>query len=242
MNEQEMKAVSGKTKLAILALILLLLAAVFIWGYNLFRLEEITYSGLTRYTQEEMTTKLKTSFGDRFTPFFCMQDSEGDTGIPFIEKYKIEYTGRHSAHVIVYEKRVIGCLPLMGRYMYFDKDGVIVESSPEQLQGIPVVEGLEFTEITLYQKLKIQKQSLFKTILELTRLIEDNKLSVQVIRFESNYEVILETGDITVLLGKRETYDEPLEALYGILEKSIGKSGTLDMKNYTKENQEVILK
>ena len=38
------------------------------------------------------------------------------------------------------------------------------------------------------------------------------------------------------------TDDEELNALAGILESVSGKTGTLDMRNYTRENGEVILK
>ena len=83
---------------------------------------------------------------------------------------------KNTARVIVHEKRITGCVLIMGRYMYFDKDGIVVESSIERIEGIPMVTGLEFKEIALYKKLQIQKQGLYDTILQLTRLIEKNEI------------------------------------------------------------------
>ena len=91
-------------------------------------------------------------------------------------------------------------------------------------------------------ELYTKKQSLFDTILQLTRLVEKNKISVQEIAFDANYEVTLYAGDNIVLLGKKKSYDEALNALAGIIASLQGKSGTLDMRNYSRENGDVILK
>lgn len=220
----------------------LLCMAALVWSYNWFRLKNVSFVGLTRYTEAEFREKLEDSFWCSITPVFCLQDTTRQKEIPFIEKYEIEYVDQHSARIQVHEKRVTGCVLVMGRYMYFDKDGIIVESSESMLEGIPVVTGLEFKEIVLHQKLKVQKERLFDTILNLTRLIEQQEITVQEIFFDSNYEVTLYVEDITVLLGKKENYDETINALTGILKVISGQKGTLDMRNYSMENQDVIFR
>ena len=231
---------SIKHMLIILGVLIVLAAGI--WSYNLYRLRNITFDGLTRYTEEEFLGKLDDGFLNELTPFFCLSDTWARKEIPFIEKYEIDYVDRQSVRIRVHEKRVTGCVIIMGRYMFFDKDGIVVESSDSLVEGIPVITGLKFDEIVLYQKLQVQKESLFDTILELARLIEQNTVAVQEISFDSNYEVTLYLKDITVLLGKRTSYDETIHALTGILESISGRTGTLDMRNYTRENGEVILK
>ena len=226
-------------------LVILVILAVFaagIWGFNTYRLKNITVEGLSRYTKEEFLQKMESGFPFVLTPVYCLQDSLVQKAIPFVEKYEIEYTDSHTARIIVHEKRVTGCVIVMGRYMFFDKDGIVVESSDSRLDDVPVVTGLKFNEIVLFQQLNIQKQSLFNTILELTRLIDDKNISVNEIDFASNYEVTLYTDNVTVLLGKRTSYDEQINALDGILDSLQGRSGTVDMRNYTKENEDVFLK
>lgn len=162
--------------------------------------------------------------------------------IPFVEGYDTEYTDRNTVKVRVYEKLVTGCVEIMGKYMYFDKDGIVVESASERLDGVPLILGLEFNEIVLYEKLKVQKQSLFTTILNLTKLLLEYEIEAGQITIDSNYEVVLNLGELKVLLGKRDVYDEQISALHGILKAAGGRAGTLDMRNYSKENQDVILK
>lgn len=245
MNEQENDYAKGKwlsVKQMIVILCVLALLAAGIWGYNSFRLKEITVEGLSRYTKEEFLNKLESDVLFGLTPVYCMQDSLSQKSIPFVEKYEIEYTDSHTARIIVHEKRVTGCVVVMGRYMFFDKDGIVVETSDSRLEGIPVITGLKFDEIVLYKKLNVQKQSLFDTILELTRLTEQKGIVTNEISFDSNYEVTLYLDEISVLLGKRTSYDEQINALSGILESLQGRTGIIDMQNYSKENGEVILK
>lgn len=234
------KGISVRLMLGILAVLVLL--AVLVWGHHLYRLNHITIEGLTRYTEEEFKEKLEHKLFSSVTPLFCLTDTFFQKEIPFVEKYEISYVDSHTARVVVHEKRVTGCVIIMGRYMFFDKDGIIVETAPELVEGVPVITGLEFNEIVLYQKLQVQKQSLFDTILQLTRLIEKNGLSVQKIAFDSGYEVTLYADGLVVLLGKKTSYDEPLNALAGIMASLQGRIGTLDMRNYSRENADVILK
>lgn len=245
MNEQEIdytkeKWLSVKQMIVILGVLALL--AVGIWGYNSFRLKDVTVEGLSRYTKEDFLKNLESDVLYGMTPFYCMQDSLTQKNIPFVEKYEIEYVDSHTARIMVHEKRVTGCVIVMGRYMFFDKDGIVVETADSLLEGVPVITGLKFDEIVLYKQLNIQKQSLFDIILELTRLVEQKKIVVNEISFDNNYEVTLYLDNVTVLLGKRTSYDEQINALSGILESLQGRTGVIDMQNYSKENGEVILK
>ena len=239
-DRMEEKGPSIKQMLILICVLAVLSAAV--WGYNLYRLKNVSFDGLTRYTEAEFSEKIGSGFLNTLTPFFCLSDTFAAKEIPFIERYEIDYVDRQSARVLVHEKRVTGCVVIMGRYMFFDKDGIVVESTSERIDDIPVITGLEFNEIVLYQKLRVQKQSLFDTILQLTRLVEQNDISVNEIAFDSGYEVTLYLEDVTVLLGKKTSYDEAVNALAGILDSIKGRTGTLDMRNYSAENSDVILK
>ena len=42
------------------------------------------------------------------------------------------------------------------KYMYFDKEGIIVEASNEKTQGIPLVTGLSFEHVVLYEPLPVR--------------------------------------------------------------------------------------
>ena len=142
----------------------------------------------------------------------------------------------------VYEKRIIGCVQVMGQFFYFDRDGLIVESSMRRIEGVPLVTGLEFDSIVLHEKLKVQKASLYNVILNLTRLIELCEVDVSKIMFLYDNSVVLQCGETEVRLGKKETYDFALSALNDILNTMEDRNMVLFMENYSEGNKDVTAK
>lgn len=213
------------------------LAAVVVFIVKAYELEDITIIGNTRYTEEELKELIFTEPTDQVTfLFYLRMKTKGIEEIPFIEKVEVTMTGRGSVEIVVHEKLVTGCVEQMGSYMYFDREGMVVESTRTRLSDIPLVTGLRFSRIVLKEKLVVQKEELFQTILNLTRLIEKQQLEVSEIRFNSDYEVTLYVADCEVLLGKRDNYDEIIAVLRSVLASAEGRKLRIDMSNYEEGN------
>ncbi|HPU63208.1 MAG TPA: cell division protein FtsQ/DivIB [Mobilitalea sp.] len=214
-----------------LAVFLGIPAAVFIYY---FQLKNITVTGSSRYSQDQIVERLINSREDKNTVIFYLKYKYFvDIRIPFIEKMSFELVDKNSVNIRVYDKRIIGCIEFMSDYFYFDKDGIIVESTSNRINDIPLVKGLKFQKISLNEKLEVQKEELFDVILNLTQQIEKYGLNVNTISFNNKYEVTLDCGDIKARLGKRSTYDEVLAKLKNIMNEVEGKKLTIDMTTGT---------
>ncbi len=234
-----------------LKVLVFLIIPLLIFGYA-FRLQEVTVIGVTRYTEEEIKEQLiKSKLDSNALLLYLKYHYFTDFQLPYIEKIDLELKGSHAVSVRVYEKMMTGCVEFMGEYLYFDKDGIVVESASERLPDIPLIKGLQFNKIILREKLEVQKDELFETILNLTQLIDKFGLEVKTIRFNSNYEVTVDCGEITALLGKRAAYDEVLSELRSILQgsegelnslldKSEGTKYELDMTKFTRATKSII--
>ncbi len=224
-----------------LILILLILGIPCILFISTFYIKKIEVVGTRRYTSEQITGELiKTKLDSNSLYLYLKHQYFMDVRLPFVEKIDVKMTDTHTITVYVYEKMVAGCIEFMGQYMYFDKDGIVVESSSKRLTDIPVINGLKFNKIMLSEKLEVQKNELFDVIINLTQLIHKYELKVDKITFSSDYEVTLDCKDIRVLLGKKSTYDEALSELKNILAEAEGMEITLDMRNYVKGTQNII--
>lgn len=236
-----------------LAIILFLILPVLVFLFS-FRLEEVSVMGTTRYTPDEIKERyIKTELDNNTLIFYLKYKYFEEPEIPFIEKADIKIKGRHAAEIRLYEKRITGGVEFMGDYLYFDKDGIVVEASSEHLTDIPLIKGLKFNKVILGEKLEVQKDELFNVILNLTQLIEKYSLDVKTINFSREYEVTVDCGSVVALLGKRNTYDEVLSGLKSILADENGElkglmngqEGTyleLDMTKYGKNTDRVIAK
>ena len=55
--------------------------------------------------------------------------------------------------------------------MYFDKDGIVVETSEQRTPGIPQVAGLQFGYVVMNEKLPVENEEVFEDILDITQLL-----------------------------------------------------------------------
>ncbi len=220
-----------------------LLLATVIFFFT-FRITTVKVTGNTYYTEEEIKDYVMRGVLDRNSLLLELKHRYlGMEAIPFVEKVTVTRKGNHKVVIRVYEKSLTASVKYMGQYVYFDKDGIVLESLSEPVKGVPCIEGISFSGFVLYEKLKVEDDGIFKRILDLSQLLEKYELKVEEIRFADDNEVVLKSGNVRVFLGNREFYDEQIVALSEIFPKAIEKnvSGDIDMENYA-VGDKVILK
>jgi cell division protein FtsQ len=251
--------------------------------------------GAKRYTNNQIREMVLQSKLDHNTLYLYLKYRFFEKPkIPFVEKLDVEMVNNHTVTIYVYEKMIAGCVEFLGEYLYFDKDGIIVESSSKRIEGVPIIKGLNYNEIVLNEKLhiqnnvlqqettgstadqsnqqdsqntdskqppddeqqneqknkkekkdeqnneqkeklqEVQNDDLFHVIINLTQLIGKYGLDVDTVSFGQNYEVTLECGKNTVLLGRRDTYVEVLAELKNILKEAKGMELMIDMSTFHK--------
>lgn len=212
--------------IALLLILIFAAAAAFIIKSS--TIETVKVTGNHFYTEDEIRNFLFDSKVENNTIKCYLNNRFGkNREIPFVERYQIEIISRHEVEVIVYEKNIIGYVDYMGSYMYFDRDGTVVESSSELLDGICQVQGLSFSRIVLYEPIETEVSDLFDQVLLMTQLFEKYELDVERICFDDASGVWIFMGDIKVELGAAEDLDLKIAELHDILPQLEGMKGTL---------------
>ena len=202
-----------------------------------FNVTEVTVTGSTHYTDaqiKDMVMAGKLGSNSLFLKFKYRNKSV--TGIPFIEKMDVVINSPHSITINVYEKAIAGYIKYLGQYMYFDREGIIVESSDKTTPGIPYVTGLEFNECVMYEPLPVENSDVFSDILSITQLLTKYEISADKIYFSKDYEITLYFGNARVSIGTMDSIDEKMMQLKQIVPKLEGLSGVLHMEDYTDES------
>ena len=221
----------------ILAILVILLVLVFS-----IRIKDVEVSGNKQYTKEQIESLLFDGKWSRNSAFCYYQNRfKEHKSIPFIEEYKINFKSPTKVEVVVFEKSVVGCVSYMSSYMYFDKDGIVVESSTQELEGIPQISGVTFDSLAIHQPLSVEDPTIFDTILSITKLLTKYDLDPDEIRFGAGGELFLQLGDVKVALGTGENLDEKISRLQQLEGDLKDKSGTLHMENYTDETTHISL-
>lgn len=225
------------------AAILVIVGALVLLIGGVYRTEEITVEGLTYYTKEEFLDKISEETARKNTLLFRLEQfRNGEQQIPYIEKYDIEKDGKNGIRIHVYEKILVGCVKVMGQYLYFDKDGLVTDSSAERLPSVPLVKGLEFDRIVLYEKLRIQKDELYDVILNITKLVREYKIPAESITFNGKGEVELAVGTSSVSMGRRTAYDLQVQKLADILPSVSDRNLQIDLSGYEGGTEDIIAK
>lgn len=222
-----------KTAPFILFILLLSLAGGSFFFYN--KIDKITVKGCEYYTEKEIKDKIITGIWDKNSFLLYLKYRYiGFEDIPFVEKVTVKRVSNHEVLIRVYEKSLVACVKYMSQYIYFDKDGVVLETSTDYVEGIPVISGLNFSGFSVYEKMQVEEQDIFEEILEVSQIIRRYKLDIDKIHFNDRNEVTLIAGDIKIYLGKREFYDEPIAALSEILPTALKEKlkGNINLENY----------
>ncbi len=223
----------------VLFLVLALLAAYFYIIRN-YTVTTIYVEGNIHYTNEEIIDMvMEGHYGNNSLLLSLKYKDKSIVGVPFIEKMDVSVQDPHTIKIEVYEKALAGYVEYLERYMYFDKDGIVVESSKEKTAGIPMVTGLEFDHVILYEPLPVEDKEIFTKILSITQLVNKYNLSVDRIYFGKDDSLTLYFEEVKVALGIGDNLDEKVMKLQYMLPELEGKSGTLRMENYTEETKNI---
>lgn len=191
----------------------------------------VKFSGSEKYTDKELADYLFPTEKSANPFVFWWNDKFGDhVEIPFIEDYDVELNGLKEFEVTFYEKSLVGYIEYMGSYKYFDKDGIVVESSSRLIENVPYVTGIDVDYIVLHSKLPVEDERVFELLLELTQLLSKYEIAVEKINITKELEVKLYLENVRVELGTRKDLSEKIMDLRDIIPELGDVKGVLDMK------------
>ena len=219
--------------------ILLVLAGTFFF----LQITQVKVEGGDIYSDQEIVSSAMSDKYAYHTLYFLAKSKLGHVNcLPFVQEIDVEWKSPTNIVLHVYDKTISGCVKYMGQYIYFDKDGVVLQSLTEPMDGVPVVTGIKFGKFTMNEAFEVKDDTLFDTIMNLSRLIKHYKVDVDQIKFDGK-NVTLYAGKVEVYLGQKDFYDDDLAALASVLKKTRKKdlAGTINMENFTSGDR-IILK
>ncbi|MBP5652710.1 MAG: hypothetical protein J6X17_04750 [Lachnospiraceae bacterium] len=239
-ENEELAANKSAAPLIIRLIVLLALAAAVIVFLTCFKLENVEIRPGSHYTEEEIRQRLFTKKTDAYTVLFVFRINKLDVPkLTFVEKVDVEMTDRNSVIIEVHDKAITGCIEHMGSFVYFDREGIAVDSSSSRLEGIPLVKGVEFGGYTQGKPVDLGRPGLFDTLLEIIMLLGKNKLTADDICFGVRDDVTMHIGGNEIQLGVCENYDLKVNNINPALAALPEGTYVIDLRNYTENNREI---
>ena len=94
------------------------------------------------YSAAEIRSMIMTGyFGDNSLYLSLKYKNKDIKDVPFVETMDVAVQSNDTIKITVYEKALAGYVEYLGRFMYFDNKGVVVEASKVITKGIPQITG-----------------------------------------------------------------------------------------------------
>ena len=203
IKEERRRKRRRKRRLIAFLIFLLLLAIAALIVIKVFTVEHVQVEGNQLYEDEMISTTILNDEYSWNTLYVFLKYRFTDVEeVPFIDTMSISMVNPHTLHVTVYEKGLLGYLydSDINQNVYFDKDGFVVETSSEIIDGIPKIEGLSCDEVVLYEKLPIAK-GVRKELLTLTQVLKRNNLIPDSIVYDLEESPALVYDGISIQIG-----------------------------------------
>lgn len=232
-----------KKRIIITLVILILLAILSGAAYYLLltrTVKTVYVEGNVHYSQEEIQEMVMDGFWGHNSIYLSLAYKDKHVSdIPFVAAIDVKVMSPDTVKIVVYEKTLAGYVEYLNRYLYFDKEGVVVEISEIKTQGIPQITGLTFDHVLLNEPLPVENPEVFNQVLSMTKTLKKYELSADRIYFNSQMDMTIYFGNIRVPFGSDKLIDEKIMLLQTLLPQIEGKSGVLNLENYD-ENTDTI--
>ena len=243
IKEERRRKKRRKIGLYILLILILLIAAGVFIVMNVFTVENVVVEGNELYSSTQIENMVLNDEYSWNSLYVDLKYRFMDIGeVPFVDTMEVSLDNPHTVHIKVYEKGMLGYLYInsIGQNAYFDKDGFVVETSTEVIDGVPKITGISCEEVVLYEKLQLENSDILRDLLNLTQTLKKYDLLPDEIQYDSNMEPVLYYGTIQVKIGSEDNLSQKVVRLSIILPQLDGLSGTLHLETWTPETTDII--
>lgn len=237
-TEYKSRHLGLKIRIAVISFLFVAILGVFYYIVTTYTVNTVYVEGNIHYTDEEIADRIMTGrLGHNSIYLNFKYRNQEIEDIPFVSAIEVEIVAPDTVSIRVYEKSFAGYVSYLGRYMYFDRDGTIVESSEMMTAGVPEVTGLKFDHVVMYEKLPVENEQIFVRILDITQSLDKYELKADRLFFDREYKVTLYFENVRVQIGVGSNIDEKFSRLRSILPELEGKKGVLQMENFTGQSK-----
>ncbi len=233
---------SKKKLLAVTGMIVVLLLAGVIFFFTYYQVDEVQVMGSSHYTEKQikkMVLRGSLASNSVLAPILYTKTNTKD--VPFVDGYSVTRLNRHTICVSVKEKEIVGCIPYLDSYVYFDRNGMFIESSTQRDEKIPFFDGITVKHVIYNEALPIRDKTVLTTAVALATIFQKNDKIPDHIEFGDDGQISLIYGDITVKLGKDEYLEDKMTRVLAILPLISDRKGILHAENVDDNSKTITL-
>ena len=242
-EEDEEEAESLRAWLLFLLVSAIIAAVVFGLGFGC-TVRKVYVRGNSLYTSEEIAEKVISDDSRlRHNTVFltALYMTPFAPQIPFEESVRVSPVSYDEIRITVKDMDIGGFIPYTGRNLYFSTDGIIKEITPLVLKNATLVTGISVTEAEKGQKMTADNETGLAMVLDILQTLKKYDLKADCVALTKAGNIVIYFDEIKVQLGKTD-FELKLSKISQINPYLEGRSGTIDLTNYTSADENIILK
>lgn len=161
--------------------------------------------------------------------------------ISFEESVKVSLNSYDEITITVKDMDIAGFIPYAGKNLYFSADGIVLENSPLTVKGATFVTGLSVTGAEIGTKMTSDNEVGLGMVLEVLQILGKFRIETDCVVLTKSGSIVMYMGEIKVILG-RSDFELKISKIAQLIPYLEGRSGTINMTNYTSSDQNIILK
>lgn len=243
-DEDSDESEEGGMGLNLFTFLVLFIAAAVMAVYFTCTVKTVHVSGNSLYTSEEIAEQVisdDTQLRHNTVFLSALYMTPWAPKIPFEEKVRVSLESYDTIMIKVKDMNIAGYIPYAGKNLYFSPDGIVLENSPLTIRNATFVTGIPVTEGEIGKKLTADNEVGLGLILEALQILNKYEMKAECLVLSKSGSVIMYLDKIKVQLG-RSDYELKISKIAQLQPYLEGRSGTIDMTNYSSADENVILK
>lgn len=231
-----------KATLFILSFFLLIAIVSYVMlSMGVFNVKDIEVMGNKQFTDEEISNHILEDKYCKYAPYLYLKYKLFKPKImPFVADINVKLIGINKIRVEVEEKPIVAYAEHLDSHIFFDCDGIIVESSDRTIPGLVRIDGLNFKSYKLYERPELDNPIILDSLNGIVRIMNKYKLKPDSLYVNKRGEIDLKFEFLTVKLGMEDDLDEKISKVASIIPKLDRKRGVLKLNAYRKAGDSII--
>lgn len=224
--------------------IFLFFGTIFVmWKTGLFNVKHIDVVGNKQFSSVEISNHILSDKYCKYAPYlFIKYKLFKPKQMPFVADIDVKLTSINTVEVNVKEKPIVAYAEHLNSHIFFDCDGIIVESSDRTIPNLVRLDGLDFKNYKLYEKPDLENPIILNSLSKIVRRLNKYNLSPSSMSFNERGEIDIYFDRLKVQLGMQDNLDEKMSRIAAILPILDEKQGTLKLNTYRKSGDSIIYK
>jgi cell division septal protein FtsQ len=215
-----------------LILVIFLLAILLVFMTKTLKIEAVVIVGATHYSAEEIKSALGIKEDSNILNLYFNANINYEN-YPYLENIEIDYGDYKVVTVYVEEKKIMGYLPYMSKYLCIDNDGNIIDYTDELDEDIAIIEGIDIHAFSMGEKIDVS-ETIINSCLMFYQAEQQYSLEIDRIILTNNdlSDIIIYINDIKILFGGMDDFNSKFQYLSNSLPNIVSSgSGTFDLEN-----------